>query len=122
MSGTVQLVFSLNELKKEKVETVIAVEEFWVSEYHEAVSLQGSVFPSSPSNNWDTYLQSEESPGTEDFESVPIYATSLLDPSFIEEKEALNELKVREDSLFQDFSLGERWNPNAALEAPLEAQ
>ncbi len=64
MSGTVQLVLSLNELKEEKVETVIAAEEFQVSEYHQAVSLQGSTFSSSSSNNWDTYLKSEENPGT----------------------------------------------------------
>ncbi len=57
MSGTVQFIFSTNKLKEEKVETVIAAEEFHVSEYHEAVSLQGSTFSSSSSNHWNTGLK-----------------------------------------------------------------
>ncbi len=117
MSGTVQLVFSLNELKEEKVETVIAAEEFQVSEYHEAVSLQGPMFSSSVNRN--TCLKSEENPATEGSESAPIFATSLLDPSFMEQEGILSEVKVGEDSssLFQDpFLLGERRNSNEAQE------
>ncbi len=103
MSGTVQLVLSLNELKEEKVETVIAAEEFQVSVYHQA--LQGSTFSSSSS--WNTCVKSEGNLGIEDSESSPIYATSHLDPSFIEQEGTLNEVKLRKDSssLFQDFSL-----------------
>ncbi len=125
MSGTVQLVLSLNELKGERVETVIAATEFQVSEYcHEAVSLQGSTFSSSSSNHWNTSLKPEENPVTEEAESVPIYATSLLDPFFLEQEGILNEVKVGEDSssLIQDISLEERRNCNAALETPSQSQ
>ncbi len=118
MSGTVQLVSSTNELKEEKVETVIAAEEFQVSVYHEAVSLKGQTFPSSSSNNLDTCLKFGENPGIEDSESVPIYATSLLDPSFMEQEGIANEVKVGEDSRFQDLSLRERRNSNGAQETP----
>ncbi len=124
MSGTVLLVFSTNELKEEKVETVIAAEEFQVSEYHQAVSLQGQTFSSSSS--WNTCLKSEENPGTEDSESSPIYANSLLDPSFIEQEGGtLNEVKLRKDSssLIQDFSLlGERRKSNLTQETLSKSQ
>ncbi len=126
MSGTVLLVPSLDELKEEKVESVIAAEEFQVSESHAAVSLQGQTFSSSI--NWDTCPtpKSEENPGTGDSESVPIYATSLLDPSSGEEEGILDvEVKVRKDSssLFQDFSLlEERRNSNEAQETPSNPQ
>ncbi len=128
MSGTVQLVFSSHELEEEKDETVFAAEEFRVSEYREAVSLQRSTFSSSsPSNNWNNLkscLKSEEYPGTEDSESVPIYAASLLDPSFLEQKGILNEVKIGGDSssFFPDHFLEERQNSIAALETPLKAQ
>ncbi len=120
MSGTVQLVFSTNELKEEKVETVIvaAAEEFQVSEYHQTGTLQESTFSSSSSYNWNSLK-------TEDSESVPIYATSLLDPSFIEQEGILNEAKVGKDSssLIQDISLlEERRNFNAPPETPSKTQ
>ncbi len=124
MSGTVQLVLSTNDLKEEKVGTVIAAEEFQVSEYHQAGPLQGQTFSSSI--NWKTFLKSEENPATEDSESVPIYATSLLDPSFIQREGALhNEVKVSTDSssLIQDLSLlAERRNSNEAQENPSTSQ
>ncbi len=123
MSGTVLLVFSTNELKEEKVETVIAAEEFRVSEYHEAASLGGSTFSSSSSNKWNTCLKTEENPGTEGF--VPVYATSLLDPSFLKQEGTLNnEVKVQEDfsSFFPDLLLEKRRNSNAALETQSAAQ
>ncbi len=119
MSGTVQLVLSLNELKEEKVGTVFAAKEFQVSEYHQAVPLQGSAFSSNI--NGSTYLKSEEKPGTEDSVSVPIYATSLLDPSLLEQEGPQNEMKVGEDSssFIQDISLlEERRNSNEAQETP----
>ncbi len=121
-----QLVFSTNEMKEGKVETVIAAEEFHVSEYHEAVSLQESTFSSSSSNHWNTCLKSEENRGsTEDTESVAVYATSLLDPSFIEQEGIVNEAKVgkHSSSLIHDISLvEERRNSNAALETPSKTQ
>ncbi len=117
MSGTVQFVFSANELKEEKVETVIAAEEFQV-EYHEAGPLQGAAFSSRSSNNLNTCLKSEENPGTEHSESVPVYATSLLEPSFMEQEGTLNEAKVRKGSLLQDLSRIERWNSNEGQETP----
>ncbi len=64
MNGNVELVFS-NGLKEEKIET-IATEEFQVSEYEAT--------------------KAEEHPKVEEG-SVPVYANSLLDPSFFTEQQ-----------------------------------
>ncbi len=83
-----------NELKEEKVETVIPEEEFQVS---------------------------EEIPAAEASESVPVFATSLLGPSSTEQEGILNvEVKVRIDSpLFQYHSLrGEGRKSSEAQETP----
>ncbi len=85
MNKKVNFVFTSNELNKEEEEAEIT---------------------NSSSNNCHTFIKPEENPG--DFECVPIYAASLLDPSFIENKGTLNEVKVEEgsSSLPQNLLMG----------------
>ncbi len=99
MSGSFQSPFSPSDLKEEKVETA-AAEEFQVKSEYQAGPFHGSTFPLSTSSNsnWNTCLKTEENPDVGDYESIPIYATALLDPSFMEHQGTLNGVKVEEDS------------------------
>ncbi len=93
MSGKVQPVFSMNDMMDGKIETVPADEEFQFSEYQTDL-LRGST----SENIWNSCFKAEENLDAEGSES-PIYAASLLDPSFMMEKErTLNGVKVEEDS------------------------
>ncbi len=123
MSGNYQARFFPSDLKEEKIE-IASGEEFQVSEY-QAGPLYGSTFTLSTStnSNWNTCLKTEESPDAADSESIPIYAASLLEPSFMEHEGTRNGVKAEEDSLslFCDSSFPEeRRNSNETLETSLK--
>ncbi len=121
MSRSFQSPFSTNDLKEEKIETAGAAEEFRVSEY-QAGPLHGSTFPFSTNSNsnWNSCLKTEENPDTGDSESIPIYATSFLDPSFMEHQGTrVNGVKAEEDS-YSHYFLEEGENSNETAETRLK--
>ncbi len=97
MSGNFKVGFFSSDLKEEKIENA-AGEEFQVAEY-QGGPLRGSTFPlnTSSNSNWNPCLKAEENP---DAESMPIYAASLLEPSFIEYQGTLNRVKAEENSSY----------------------
>ncbi len=99
MSGNVQALFSSSDLKEEKIETA-AAEEFQVKSEYQAGPLHGSAFPLSTStnSNWNSCLKAEENPDAGDSDSIPIFAASLLDTSFLGHQGNLNGVKADEDS------------------------